>query len=352
MSHTLGELAQRFGLELRGEPDVEIHGVCSLAPGQPGRIGFLNSPRLRQILQQTAAAAVIVGPADSAALAGPGLIARDPYLAYAKIAVLYDTRRRFAPQRHASAVVASDARIGEGVYIGPQVVIEEGAVVGDRCYLGPASVVMRDARIGADTRLQSRVFIHSAVRVGQRCSFDVGAVIGSRGFGNAMSPDGWVEVPQLGSVVIGDDVEVGANTTIDRGAIDDTVIEDGVKLDNLIQIAHNCHVGAHTAIAACTGIAGSTRIGRRCMIGGAASINGHIEIGDDVIILGFAMVTHSLLKKGVYGSGLPAAPVREWRRTVGRVRRLGPLEDRLKILEQRLGIRTQDDGDHEPDASD
>ena len=174
-------------------------------------------------------------------------------------------------------------------------------------------------------------------------------MIGGRGFGNVRGPQGWEEVPQLGSVRIGDDVEIGANTCIDRGAIDDTVIEHGVRLDNLIMVAHNCHIGAHTAIAACSGIAGSTRIGQRCMIGGAAGIAGHIEIADDVVLLGRAMVTGSITQKGVYGSGLPLDEVREWRRTVARVRRLGKLEERLRVLERQSGgaaaSQTQDDGD-------
>jgi UDP-3-O-[3-hydroxymyristoyl] glucosamine N-acyltransferase len=166
-----------------------------------------------------------------------------------------------------------------------------------------------------------------------------------------MGPKGWEEVPQLGSVVVGDDVEIGANTTIDRGAIDDTVIGNGVRLDNLIMIAHNCRIGDHTAIAACTGIAGSTRIGARCMIGGAVGINGHIEIGDDVIILGRAMVTQSLPDKGVYGSGLPIAPARDWRKTVARVRRLGKLEERVRAVEQRMGIKGETEEDDDGSAA-
>ena len=173
--------------------------------------------------------------------------------------------------------------------------------------------------------------------------FQAGAVVGSRGFGNARGPNGWEEVPQLGSVVIGDDVEVGANTCIDRGTIEDTVIEHGVRLDNLVQIAHNCHIGAHTAIAAGTGIAGSTRIGSRCMIGGACGITGHIEIADDVVLLGRTMVTGSIRAKGIYGSGMPMLEAREWRKTVARVRRLGRLEQRLKHVEKQLGAALSED---------
>lgn len=345
MAYTLGELAQRFGLEVAGDPATAVTGVCTLDPGEPGRIGFLANPRYRPLLAQTRAGAVVLGRRDAAALVGNGLIAKDPARAFAQVARLFDRNRDFAPGVHPSAVVAADARIGQGVHIGAHVVIESAAVIGDGSYIGPACIVGAGAVIGSGSRLEGRVYLHGGVRLGARCYVQPGAVIGSRGFGNVMGPDGWEEIPQLGSVVIGDDVEIGANTTIDRGAIDDTVIGRGVRLDNLIQIAHNCQIGEHTAIAACTGVAGSTRIGARCMIGGAVGITGHIEIADDVIVLGRAMVTQSLTEKGVYGSGLPIAPAREWRKTVARVRRLGKLEERLRSVEQTVGIRAQDDGD-------
>jgi UDP-3-O-[3-hydroxymyristoyl] glucosamine N-acyltransferase len=349
MSYSLGELAQRFGLEVAGDPDALITGICTLTPGQPGRIGFLANPRYRPALAQTQAGAVVVGRRDAAALAGNGLVAKDPYRAFAQIARLFDRNRDFEPGIHASAVIADDAVLGQGVHVGAQAVIESGAHIGDGSYIGPACIIGAGALIGAGARLEARVYIHRGVQLGLRCQIQPGAVIGSRGFGNVMGPAGWEEVPQLGSVVIGDDVEIGANTAIDRGAIDDTVIANGVRLDNLIQIAHNCRIGEHTAIAACTGIAGSTTVGARCMIGGAVGINGHIEIADDVVILGRAMVTSSLPEKGVYGSGLPIAPAREWRKSVARVRRLGKLEDRLRSVEQKIGldsgIRDRDDSD-------
>ncbi|MFC4251343.1 UDP-3-O-(3-hydroxymyristoyl)glucosamine N-acyltransferase [Sinimarinibacterium flocculans] len=331
---TLGEIAQRFGLKLVGDAGVSIDGVCSLLPGRAGGIAFLNDAKLRDRLGDSAASAVIVREQDAQGLSGAGLVAADPYLAYARIARLFDPDRPFSPGRHDSAQIAADARIGEGCWIGPQAVIESGVALGSRVFVGPGVVVGRDARIGDDSRLSANVFIGPRVRLGARCQVQPGAVVGGRGFGNARGPDGWEEVPQLGGVHIGDDVEIGANTCIDRGTIEDTVIEDGVRLDNLIQIGHNCRIGAHTAIAACTGIAGSTRIGRRCMIGGAAGIAGHIEIADDVILLGRAMVTGSITRKGVYGSGLPLDEVREWRKTVARVRRLGRLDERIKALER------------------
>lgn len=346
MSHTLAELAQRFGLELKGDGATVISGICAMRPGKAGCITFLNNPKFRAELAESQASAVIIGPRDAPTYMGNGLVARDPYLAFAHIAGVFDPYRDFPPDVvHPSATVAHGVKIGKGSYIGPNAVIAEGAILGDRCFIGPNCVVGQNVQLGQDTQLMANVSIWHGVRMGQRCVVQPGAVIGSRGFGNVPTPTGWVGVPQLGSVLIGDDVEVGANTTIDRGAIEDTVIENGVRLDNLIQIAHNCHIGAHTAIAACTGIAGSTRIGARCMIGGAVVMNGHIEIGDDVTIMGFSMVTKSLPAKGVYGSGMPAENVREWRKQVARVRRIGDFEQRVKQIEKRLGITKQEQGD-------
>ena len=337
MAITLQELATRFSLELIGDASTKIEGACTLTPGIPGRLSFLSNPRLRPQLAESKAAAIIVGKADAKNLRC-GLVAADPYLAYAKIAALFDRSMDFTPGRHPTAVVAASAKIGEGSYVGPNAVIEDGAQIGAGCFIGPACVIGREASVGDGSRLEARAWIAQGVRIGKRASIQPGAVVGSRGFGNAPTKQGWVEVPQLGSVVVGDDVEIGANTTIDRGAIEDTVIEDGVKLDNQIQIAHNCRVGAHTAMAACVGVAGSTRIGARCMIGGAAGIGGHLEIADDVVILGGSMVAQSLREKGVYGSALPAHDARVWRRTVVRLHRIKEYEDRIKAVERHLGI--------------
>ncbi len=337
-SYRLCELAQRFELELHGAADTLITGVCTLQPGQPGCLAFLSNPKLRGQLQDSAAAAVIVSSRDAPNLPGPGLVAGDPYLAFARIAGLFDPGRMFAPGIHPSAVIDAAAGLGRGVHVGPNAVIEAGAQIGDDSFIGPGCVIGRDARLGACCRLVAQVHIGARSQIGDRCQFQPGAVIGSRGFGNARGPEGWVEVPQLGRVIIGDDVEIGAGTCVDRGALEDTVIERGVRLDNLIMVAHNCHIGEHTAIAACTGVAGSTRIGARCMIAGAVGIGGHLEIGDDVVILGMAMVTKSLPGKGVYGSGVPIAEARQWRKQVARYRRLEGTEQRLQQIEQRLGM--------------
>jgi UDP-3-O-[3-hydroxymyristoyl] glucosamine N-acyltransferase len=349
IAYTLGELAQRFTLTLQGDAQLRITGVSALAPGKPGHLSFCADPRLRPELAATQAAAVVITARDAQKFAGNALVAPDPALAFARIAALFDRSKQFTPGVHPAAVVEPGAVIGAGCWIAPQAVIEAGASIGDRCFIGPHCLVRRGATIGPDSRLESRVYVGERCRLGARAHVMPGAVIGSRGFGLARSAEGWLEVPQLGIVSIGDDVEIGANTTIDRGALDDTVIEDGVKLDNIIQIAHNCRIGAHTAIAACVGIAGSTVIGKRCLIGGATVINGHIRIADDIVILGKTMVTKSLTQAGVYGSGTPALPAREWRKQVARIRRLPHVEQRLEQIEKILKLEPKPGDASEPD---
>lgn len=351
-AYTLEQLSTHLGpalpADVRGDPATSVDGVCTLDPGAAGKLTFLANPRLRGLLPTTQAAAVIVGRRDAERLVGPGLVVADPGLAFARIARLFDRRLAFEPGVHPAAVVAADATIGAGAHVGPCAVVASGARIGAGAFVGAGCIIGRDARIGVGTRLEARVVVGSHCTIGDRCQVAPGAVIGSRGFGNVRGPNGWEEIPQLGSVVVGNDVEIGANTTIDRGALDDTVIEDNVRLDNQIQIAHNCRIGAHTAIAACTGIAGSTTVGKRCMIGGAAGLNGHIEIADDVILFGGSMVTHSIREKGAYGSALPTMPAPEYRRTVARVRRLGRLGERLREIEARLNLAPQREDDDEP----
>ena len=347
----LGVLAERHGLELRGDPATLIDGVCALAPGQPGRLGFCADPKLRPQLATTQASAVIVTARDADSFGGNRLVAADPAVAFAAVARDFDRAEEFPAAFHPSATIDPSARLGEGCGVGPGAVIEAAVEIGAGSYIGPNCIVRRGAVIGDGARLEAQVYIGPDCRLGARARLLPGAVIGGRGFGLARTRAGWIEVPQLGRVVIGDDVEVGANTTIDRGAIDDTVIEDGVKLDNQIQIAHNCRIGAGTAIAACVGIAGSTTIGRNCMIGGAAGIGGHLEIVDNVVVLGLAMVTKSLTAPGVYGSGQPAQPAREWRREVARIRRLPKLDERLAAIEKLLDM-TPSTGDENGEQGD
>ncbi len=334
MATTLGELAIRFGLELAGDPGTQVSGVATLAAAGPGTVAFLANPRYRRYLQATRASAVVLDAAAAADCPVAALIAANPYAAFARIAQVLHPEPAVEAGIHPSAVIAAGASVAPDAAVGAQAVIETGVVIGPRALVGPGCVVMRGARVGADTRLVARVTVYPGVQIGARGVLHAGAVLGADGFGFAPDRDGFVKVPQVGNLQVGDDVEIGANTTVDRGAIDDTVIEDGVKLDNLVQVGHNVRIGAHTVVAGCVGISGSAVIGRRCMIGGAVGIVGHLEIGDDVVVTGYSMVTHSLKGPGTYSSGMPAVPTAEWRKAVARLRRLAGMERRLAALER------------------
>jgi UDP-3-O-[3-hydroxymyristoyl] glucosamine N-acyltransferase len=323
---SLGELAVRFGLKLRGEPSLTIRSVASLARAHSGALSFLANSRYRRQLESTCATAVLIAPADEAHCPVAALIDPNPYLAYARIATLLHPEMQSPAGIHPTAVVASGARVAASASIGPLAVIEDDVEIGERVLVGPGCIVQRGARVGADTKLLSRVSLYAGVTLGQRCTLHAGAVIGADGFGFAPDAGTWVKVPQVGSVLIGDDVEIGANTTIDRGAIDDTVVEQGVKLDNQIQVGHNVSIGAHTAIAACTGISGSTVIGKRCQIGGDVGFAGHLTIADDVVVTGCTLVSASIKQPGSYSSGMPAVETRKWRRLVAHFRRLDTQE--------------------------
>jgi UDP-3-O-[3-hydroxymyristoyl] glucosamine N-acyltransferase len=319
---SLGELAVRFGLTLRGDPSLNVRSVATLSRANSGALSFLANTRYRRQLESTRATAVILSAEDEAHCPVAALIDANPYLAYARIATLMHPEMVAEPGIHASAVVARGAQIASSASIGPLAVIEEGAQIGERVLVGPGCIVQKGASVGADSTLRSRVNLYPGVTLGQRCILHAGAVVGADGFGFAPNEGTWVKVPQVGSVRIGDDVEIGANTTIDRGAIDDTVVENGVKLDNQIQVGHNVIIGAHTAIAACTGISGSTVIGRRCMIGGMVGFAGHLTIADDVVVTGCSLVSASIKKPGSYSSGMPTVETRLWRRMVAHLRRL------------------------------
>jgi UDP-3-O-[3-hydroxymyristoyl] glucosamine N-acyltransferase len=340
---TLGQIAARFGLVLRGDPDARVTGVATLKDARPGALSFLSNPRYRKYLEGTAATAVVLDEAASADCPVATLVADNPYAAYARIAAWLHPEPPGEPGVHPSAVVDPSAVVAASATIGPHAVIEAGAEIGERAVVGAGSVVGAHSVVGADSRLAARVVLYRRVRIGRRCTVHSGVVLGADGFGIAQDRDGWVKVPQLGGVSIGDDVEIGANTTIDRGAIDDTVIEDDVKLDNQIQIGHNVRIGAHTAIAGCVGISGSTTIGARCMIGGAVGIAGHLEICDGVAVLGLSMVSRSITTPGIYSSGLPVSEAGAWRRVVARLRHLDELFVRVRRLE-----RPGDRSDPEP----
>jgi UDP-3-O-[3-hydroxymyristoyl] glucosamine N-acyltransferase len=319
---SLGELAVRFGLTLRGEPSLTVRSVATLSHASAGALSFLANSRYRRQLDSTRATAVLLSAEDESHCPVAALIDPNPYLAYARIAALLHPAVSAAPGIHPSAVVAGGARIAASASIGPLAVIEEDAQIAERVLIGPGCIVQRGARVGADSVLLSRVNLYPGVSLGKRCILHAGAVVGADGFGFAPNAGTWVKVPQVGSVRIGDDVEIGANTTIDRGAIDDTVVENGVKLDNQIQVGHNVTIGAHTAIAACTGISGSTVIGQRCMIGGMVGFAGHLTIADDVVVTGCSLVSASIKKAGSYSSGMPTVETRLWRRMVAHLRRL------------------------------
>jgi len=322
MAITLGEIAVRFGLELAGDPGESVRAVAPLASATPGTLTFCTGAKYRRQLAATRATAVVLPREMVAECPVAALVSARPYASYARIAnLLYPpepVRAGVAPgvRIAASAVVPASAAIG------PNCVIGEGVRLGERCSLGPNCVIEDGATLGDDCRLQAGVTICRGAVIGSRCAFKPGAVIGTEGFGFAPDTDGFVKVPHLGGIRLGNDIEVGANTTVDRGTIEDTVIGDGVKLDNQVQVGHNCRIGAHTVVAGCVGISGSSIIGSRCMIGGAVGIAGHLEIGDDVIVTGYSLVTHSLPGPGTYSSGMPAIPAAEWRRAVAGLHRL------------------------------
>jgi UDP-3-O-[3-hydroxymyristoyl] glucosamine N-acyltransferase len=348
----LGELAARFGCELRGDPDVVVERVATLQDAGPGALGFLANPRYRRHLAATRASAVVLDAASAAHAPTAVLVASNPYATYARIAQLLNPAPAFAAGRHPSAVVESSARVHASAWVGPQCYVGHGAEIGERVYLGPGTVVLDQVRIGADTRCTAAVTLCAGVRVGARALLHPGVVIGADGFGHAPDRDGYVKVPQLGAVVLGDDVEIGASSTVDRGTIGDTTIGDGVKIDNQVQVGHNCAIGDHTVIAGCAGISGSTTIGRRCMIGGMVGIAGHLEICDDVYLTGKTMVSAPIRQPGLYSGKLPFDEARRFRRNAARFQKLDELARRVQRLERAAGTAAADGADDDEPKTD
>jgi len=334
MPISLGDLVTQFGCELIGNPETEIDGVASLADATPGSLTFLSNPALKAQLSSTKAGAVILRPADAGACPVAAIIHDDPYACYARMATVLCPPPVYAPGVHASAVVERSATVAASAHVAAHAVIGERTTIGENVYVGPGSVIGPDCVIGDDCRFIANVSVVRDVRIGRRGIFHPGVVLGADGFGNAMSPEGWLKVPQVGGVSIGDDVEIGANTTVDCGAIGDTVIEDGVRIDNLCMIAHNVRVGAHTALAGMVGIAGSTTIGKRCLFAGKSGAVGHITICDDVVAAARAMISKDITEPGTYASAFPSEPARDWARKVGRFRRLDDLAARVRKLER------------------
>lgn len=342
MAVTLAELARRFQAKLRGNPELVIERAASLETAGPRDIVYVSDKSYLPALARTAAGAAILTEADAANYAGSTLIVDDPHLCFARVAQWLHAPAAFTPGIHATAVVDATARVATTAWIGPHSVVEGGVEIGDDVYVGPGCLVGKQAVVGARSRLIANVFIGERCLIGKDGLFHPGVVIGSDGFGYAKDGEGWHKVPQLGRVIIGNDVEIGANTTIDRGSLNDTVISNGVKLDNQIQIAHNVQIGENTAIAACVGIAGSTRIGRRCTLGGQAGVIGHLEIADDVHITAGSLVTSSIRQAGVYSSSLKAEPAEKWRRNAARLHGLDEMARRLKKIEDKLELNSEE----------
>jgi UDP-3-O-[3-hydroxymyristoyl] glucosamine N-acyltransferase len=338
MGLTLADLARSLNGRVRGDAAHRITGVATLERAGAGDLAFVADPKYREQLQSTAAGVVLLRAADADGYNGNAVVVDDPQLCFARAAALLHPLAVAFPGVHPAAVVEAGARVAPSAQVGAHALIETGATVAEHVVIGPGCVVGRDATVGARSRLVARVVVAAGCVIGSECIVHPGAVIGGDGFGFAKDGESWVKMPQLGRAVLGNQVEVGANTTIDRGTLGDTVIEDGVKLDNLIQVAHNVRIGAHTAIAACTGIAGSTVIGRRCAIGGQVGIAGHLHVADDVQIMAQSLVTSSIAHPGAYASSIKAEPLEQWRRNAARVHQLDELARRLRQLEQKMKV--------------
>jgi UDP-3-O-[3-hydroxymyristoyl] glucosamine N-acyltransferase len=325
---TLGEIVARLGGEAVGEASAPFTGVATLDSAGPGDISFLANPRYRSKLATTRAGAVIVGLGDRDAASIPRIVSDNPYAYYARTVALFHPEAPATPGVHPTAEVDASAKVDAGAEVGAFAVVGAGTTIARGARVGAHTVLGARVAIGEGTRLHPRVTVYDGCRIGARCIVHSGAVIGADGFGMARDAGRWIKIPQVGAVRIGDDVEIGANTTIDRGALDDTVIEDGVKLDNQIQVAHNCVIGAHTVIAGCTGISGSVTIGRDCMIGGGVGIVGHISICDRVTISGMTLVAKPITQPGTYTSGLPMMPHAEWLKNAAHLRRLDRIAGR------------------------
>jgi UDP-3-O-[3-hydroxymyristoyl] glucosamine N-acyltransferase len=333
--YLLGDIARELGADLRGDPQQRITGLATLQRAGSEQISFLANPSYGKHVATSQAGAIIVSPEFAALATCSALVMDNPYLGYARLSHWFDTTPKAPTGVHPSAVIDPSASIGDGASIGAQVVIEADVDIGEGVVVGHGCVVGARTRIGRESLLRPRVTLAHDVVIGQRCHILSGAVIGSDGFGFANERGVWHRIAQIGRVVLGNDVEVGANTTIDRGALDDTVIGDGVKLDNLIQIAHNVHIGDHSAMAAKVGISGSTRIGSHCVFGGAAGVAGHLTISDGVQLTGMTLVTGDISEPGVYSSGTSAETNRQWRKNAVRFRQLDAMARRLKELEKK-----------------
>ncbi len=336
--YTLKTLAEYLQAQLHGDPQITILGLAALADAKANQISFFDNPKYHAQLLTTQASAVILAPKFLGDCPTGALVVEHPYVAYAKLAQLFWQKPAAYQGIHPTALVDPSATVGQNVSIGPYAVIGSECLIEDEVIIGAHCVAGERCRIGSHTALAARVTLYDQIDIGSHCVIHSGVVIGSDGFGFAPSQSGYEKIPQLGGVKIGNHVEIGANTTIDRGALNDTVIADGVKLDNQIQIGHNVSIGKNTVIAGCTGVAGSTKIGADCMIGGAVGIAGHIHIADNVMLTGMAMVTNSIDQPGVYASGTGILPRAEWQKAAVRFRQLNQMAKSLSELEKKRRV--------------
>jgi UDP-3-O-[3-hydroxymyristoyl] glucosamine N-acyltransferase len=330
---TLAQIALHVDGVIIGDAECEISNVSTLQAANIQQISFLANSKYKKYLPTSQAGAVIVSKEMAELVKNSAIVVDDPYVAYAKIATLLNPPKKITTGISPTAMIEAGVTILKTVSIGPQVVIEANVILADNVVIGAGTVLQDEVIVGENTRIAENVTICHGVEIGKNVVIHPGVVIGADGFGIVNDKGKWIKIPQIGRVKIGDNVEIGANTTVDRGAIEDTVIGDGVKLDNQIQVGHNVIIGNNTVIAGCSGVAGSTIIGENCIIGGGVGIGGHIEIADNVIITGMSMVTKSLTKAGIYSSGIPAEPTSQWHKNVVRYRQMDKLVARVKKLE-------------------
>lgn len=335
-TYTLGEIVSRLGGELLGDDETRIGQVAALETALPGNISFYTTGRFRKQLEATQAGAVILNQENRDATSKPRIVCSNPSAYFARVTGLLNPLEPASAGIHPSAVVAADAVIAASASVGPFAFVGRGVRIGERAVIGAGCAIGDKVEIGDDAHLFPRVVIYHQCLLGARVIIHSGAVIGADGFGLAHEEGRWLKIPQIGRVVIGDDVEIGANTTIDRGALEDTVIEEGVKLDNQIQVAHNVRIGAHSAMAGCVGIAGSARIGRNCTVGGAGMILGHLSIADNVSVSSGTLITKSISKPGAYTSAMPFSTHEQWLKNAAHLRHLDSMADKIRQLEQKI----------------
>lgn len=342
MHYTLGQLAEKIGLRFEGDGEHVIRCIATLANAGSDSIAFLADSRYRKYLQESKAGAVILQKDDRQYFSGNVLISDNPYLSYARLSTLFSPVSDDEQPLHASAVIHPEALLGANVRVGANAVIGKGVHLADNVSVGPGTVIGENSVIGRGSLLHANVTVYHDCQIGESAVIHSGAVIGSDGFGFANDKGEWIKIHQLGRVIIGNNVEIGSNTSIDRGAIEDTVVGDGVKLDNQIQIAHNVHIGNNTAMAGCVGVAGSADIGANCAIGGGVGILGHLKIVDGVTVTAMSLVPGSIKQSGVYSAGTPLEPKAEWQKNYVRFKQLDDMARRIRALEKALAEKTKE----------